>query len=178
MKIKSLLAALLCAATLWVAVDVHAQETSSPSKPVQSEKPRHGYHLDFSVNELEGGKKINSRQYAMNAYTNTGTQNIQIGIRVPVEVHQGESSYTYLDIGTTILCRMDEEDGMTTIYVEADVTSLATPEPDKRGDRPVIRRAHISARSAITPGKPVTIGSVDDPNSNRQFQLEVLATKQ
>jgi hypothetical protein len=26
-------------------------------------------------------------------------------------------------------------------------------------------------------GKPIVIGSVDDPNSNRQFQLEVTVTK-
>jgi len=27
------------------------------------------------------------------------------------------------------------------------------------------------------PGKPMVVGSVDDPNSKREFQLEVMVTK-
>jgi hypothetical protein len=35
----------------------------------------------------------------------------------------------------------------------------------------------IIGSTIIIPGKPVIIGSVADPNSNREFQLEVTATK-
>ena len=33
----------------------------------QPDRPLHAYRLDFSVNEMEDGKKINTRQYSMNS---------------------------------------------------------------------------------------------------------------
>jgi hypothetical protein len=42
---------------------------------------------------------------------------------------------------------------------------------------PVLRQLRISGATIVTTGKPIVIGVVDDPNSKRQFQLEVTATK-
>jgi hypothetical protein len=42
---------------------------------------------------------------------------------------------------------------------------------------PVIRQIKMSGSTVVTPGKPIVIGSADDPTSNRQFQLEVTVTK-
>jgi hypothetical protein len=41
----------------------------------------------------------------------------------------------------------------------------------------VIRQLKISAGTLAQLGKPMVVGSVDDPNSKRQFQLEVTVTK-
>jgi hypothetical protein len=35
----------------------------------------------------------------------------------------------------------------------------------------------IEASTTATPGKPLIVGSVDDPNSKRQFQLELTVTR-
>ena len=43
--------------------------------------------------------------------------------------------------------------------------------------RPTIRQMKIESSTVATVGKPMVIGSVDDPNSKRQFQLEVTVTK-
>ncbi len=42
---------------------------------------------------------------------------------------------------------------------------------------PVIRQIKITGDTLLAIGKPILIGSVDDPNSKRQFQLEVTVTK-
>jgi hypothetical protein len=42
---------------------------------------------------------------------------------------------------------------------------------------PVIRQIKINGNTLLVVGKPILIGSVDDPNSKRQFQLEVTVTK-
>ena len=39
--------------------------------------------------------------------------------------------------------------------------------------RPIIRQIKITASTSLVLGKPMLIGSMDDPNSKRQFQLEV-----
>ena len=42
---------------------------------------------------------------------------------------------------------------------------------------PVVREIKINGDTLLVVGKPIVIGSVDDPNSKKQFQLEVTATK-
>jgi hypothetical protein len=37
----------------------------------------------------------------------------------------------------------------------------------------VVRQIKIDGDTLLVTGKPIMIGSVDDPNSKRQFQLEV-----
>ena len=64
----------------------------SPAKAhTKAEKPLNAYRLDFSVNEIEDGKKINTRQYSMNLNADDANE-IKIGTRVPVESKQGEIS--------------------------------------------------------------------------------------
>jgi len=41
---------------------------------------------------------------------------------------------------------------------------------------PFVRQIKISGVTLLVTGKPIIIGSMDDPNSNREFQLEVTAT--
>jgi len=43
--------------------------------------------------------------------------------------------------------------------------------------RPVLRQLKIESSTIGIPGKPLIIGSVDDPGSKKQFQLEVTVTK-
>jgi hypothetical protein len=172
----------------WGARTVSAQETAGSSKvaaPVQtapppkttaqeSDNPLAAYHLDFSINEIEDGKKVNSRQYAMNLNSNSSNE-LKIGTRIPVESKEGE--FQYLDVGTSIFSRLGERRGQTELEVRADVSSFANPEQEQGHARPLLRQLKINASTILLLGKPIVMGSVDDPNSRRQFQLEVTVTK-
>jgi hypothetical protein len=149
-----------------------SQETSNSAakpEPPEAVKPVEAYRLDFSVNEIEDGKRINSRQYSMNLNVNDGNE-IKIGTRVPVEAKQGE--FEYLDVGTMIYGRLSERSE------RAEMSNFAVPEQAQGHDsHPVLRQLRINASTLALLGKPMVVGSVDDPNSKRQFQLEVTATK-
>jgi len=153
-----------------------AQGSTSPKAAPETEKTINAYRLDFSVNEFEDGKKINSRQYAMNLNTDDANE-IKIGTRVPVESKQGE--FQYLDVGTNIWCRIGERSNGLPLTVRAEISNFAMPRPDEQehANRPVLRQLEIHASTVAQLGKPMVIGSVDDPNSKRQFQLEVTVTK-
>lgn len=141
----------------------------------EREKPVHAYRLDFSVNELEDGKKINTRQYSLNLNADDGNE-IKIGTRVPVESGQGQ--FQYMDVGTRIWCRIGERPDGIPLSVRADISNFAIPDQGTGHEsRPVIRQFSINASTLVLPGKPMVVGSVDDPNSKRQFQLEVTVTK-
>ena len=42
------------------------QDTNGAAKTSPSQRQASAYHFDFSLNELEDGKKLNTRRYSMN----------------------------------------------------------------------------------------------------------------
>lgn len=151
-----------------------AQEAGSSTKTVEPEQPKpvDAYRLDFSINELEDGKKINTRQYSMDL-TSSQPQDIKIGTRVPVESKQGE--FQYLDVGTNISGRLNSRNEL---FINAEMSNFAIPEQAAGHDsHPVIRQIKIGGSTLLVVGRPIMIGSADDPNSKRQFQVEVTVTK-
>jgi hypothetical protein len=176
---KTALAAALTLAMI-TAGPASAQESAGSKAAPEAEKTQNAYRLDFSVNEMEDGKKINTRQYSMNSRSGDANE-IKIGTRVPVEAKQGE--FQYLDVGTNIWCRLRDQADVTAVgsnlllNIRAEITNFAIPEQQGQPVRPVIRQLKIEASTIGIPGRSVVVGSVDDPNSKRQFQLEVMVTK-
>jgi len=146
-------------------------------------KPLSAYRIDFSVNELEDGKKINTRQYSMNLQADDQNE-IKIGTKVPFE--QKKDEFQYVDVGTNIWCRIgssvpwekgvEHPEGIP-LSVRAEVSNFARPDQERTSSIPELRQLQIKASTIAQLGKPMIVGSVDDPNSKRQFQLEVTVTK-
>jgi hypothetical protein len=150
-------------------------EAEATAAAERAEKPVHAYRLDFSVNELEDGKKLNTRQYSINLNAEDANE-VKIGSRVPVEITQGQ--FQYMDVGTNIWCRIGERPDGIALVVRAEISNFAIPEQGTGHEsRPVIRQLKINASTLALLGKPMVVGSVDDPNSKRQFQLEVTVMK-
>lgn len=139
------------------------------------------YRLDFSLNEVEDGKVINTRRYSMNL-TQGDHNEIKIGTRVPVASGTGSGNtvtqYQYLDVGTKIDARLPDVGQETVLHVISEISNLDTTS-DRTGlvPAPIVRQIRIEGSTLLVVGKPILIGSVDDPNSKRQFQLEVVGTK-
>lgn len=163
--------------TLFWSVPVsRAQDkVASKTEAETQEKPVDAYRLDFTINEIENGKNINARQYSL--YLNAGDHNsLKIGTRVPVEAKQGEMQY--IDLGTDIWAGVRERDNGLALEARAAISSFATPDQANRSNSPpLLRQMRIEASTVLSPRRPTIVGSVDDPNSNHQFQLEVTVTK-
>jgi hypothetical protein len=190
------------AVALWCAVPMaQAQEESKTSGQAEAAKPapqeskakgeQHDkvirpFRLDFSVNELEDGKKINSRHYSINLTAGSADE-IKIGSRVPVSTVESPSSaaqFQYIDLGTNIwaLLREGSEELQLEVRSEISWTKHEDVDPSPRAPHsaftpPIISQMKINGSTLLVIGKAMIIGSVDDPYSNRQFQLEVTATK-
>jgi hypothetical protein len=147
---------------------------SGAKMPTKSVQP---YRLDFSLYELEDGKKINTRHYSMNL--NSGMNNdLKIGAKVPVPTGPSNSAsntqFQYMDIGTSINAQLRERDGDQELIVRAETSNVDLPSTTIA---PIVRQIRIEGSTLLVVGKPILIGSVDDANSKREFQLEVLVTK-
>ena len=141
------------------------------------------YRLDFSLSELEDGKKVNTRHYTMNLTKTEGSDEIKIGTRVPVSTGSSvddhgakQTQFQYMDVGTKIDARLTELGGELQLHVNSDISNLDTSAPEQHL-APIIRAIKIEGTTLAVVGKPLLLGSVDDPNSKRQFQLEVTITK-
>ena len=159
-----------------VAASTEAQKASQ----LKSVRP---YRLDFSLNELQDGKRTNTRHYSLNLTAGSGDE-IKIGTRVPVHSTSYKSpdvsglagaEIQYMDVGTNIWAFLREVGDELQLEVRGEVSDLDKgPSTDLA---PIVRQMKISGSTLLVTGKPILIGSVDDPNSTRQFQLEVTATK-
>jgi hypothetical protein len=175
----AILASMICGGAGARAQDAAPAKSSAEAKTQAradaEEKPVHAYRLDFSVNEQEDGKKINTRQYSLNLNAEDANE-IKIGTRVPVESGQGQ--FQYMDVGTNIWCRIGERSDGIPLSVRAEISNFAIPDQSSGHEsHPLIRQLKINASTLAILGKPMVVGSVDDPNSKRQFQLEVTVTK-
>jgi hypothetical protein len=155
----------------------------------QHDRNVHAYRLDFSLNELEDGKKINSRHYTLSVVDGP-SEEIKIGTRVPVATGGGENGaapqFTYVDLGTNIWAMLLEKNNGDDLQlqVRAELSWAKTDDPTGASGQsaklftpPIVSQMKINGSTVITPGKPTIIGVAEDPRSNRQFQLEVTATK-
>ena len=177
-KIVVGLARLLVISLCWSVPVSRAQEQSAAeTKAPTSESSIDAYRLDFVVSEMEDGKKINSRQYSMNLNANDGN-GLKIGTRIPVEAEQGK--FQYVDVGTNLRARLKDHANGMELQVGAEISNFAVPEATRTcgvNTPPLIRQMQINASTLAVIGKPMVVGSVDDPNSKRQFQLEVTVTR-
>lgn len=142
-------------------------------------KPAHAYRVDFSITELAEGKKVNTRHYSMVA--NSGPwSTLKIGTKVPVATGSTGSGsptmFQYLDVGTNIDCEVNEQGEDVSLDVRSDFSNLSSAE-QQHSPQPIIRQIRINGRTITSPGKSALIGAVDDPTSNRQYQLDAVVTK-
>jgi hypothetical protein len=178
---KKALATAALVMALMVAADVRQALAQEPAEAkAAATEPSHSYRVDFLVNETEDGKRINSRQYSMNLSAGDNHE-VKIGTRVPFEQKPGE--FTYLDVGTNLWCRLRDRADVAglgndvLLSVRSEISNFAVPEQQGQNVRPLLRQLKIEASTVAQLGKPMVVGSVDDPNSKRQFQLEVTVTK-
>jgi hypothetical protein len=147
-----------------------------------------GYRLDFKVNESEGGKKLRSRSYSL---VTEGREAAKLGIGRPAPPpNQNDASSDKKQspdaaVGRNIECHVVAQNERTIeLFVDAAFSNFSATESgkdDKAGlngvGSPDPTQLHVRDRVILELGKPTVIGMVDDPESERTFQLEVTATR-
>jgi hypothetical protein len=162
------------------------QKTTTPDKLDQKARSLIPYRLDFTFSEWEAGKTINTRHYSLDLTAGSSNE-LRIGTRVPVVTGSstGPATYQYMDVGTRIWANLGVEgSGDLRLDVKSEISNLDVPQshdlsqaPVAATAHPVVRQIQIGGTTLLVTGRPIIIGTMDDPNSNREFRLEVTATK-
>jgi hypothetical protein len=182
---KTLLPLLLLFTTVSVCVaqnEPKKQESGTkPGTSAPESSPRSAYKLDFKFFELEDGKRINERNFTLMAcISEHGSlpSSLRIGTRVPVS-SPGEKP-NYLDVGVNIWTGLAPQAGKLAGTIRVEVTSLVPPEQGsepRSSSAPVLRNSSFNVDTVLAPGKPQLLSSIDDVNSKKRVQVEVVATK-
>jgi len=153
-----------------------------PERPERVEVAGALYRVAVSVNEIDGDKRINSRGYTVMvrplAQGQPHTGQLRVGSRVPVVT--GKDAMQYLDVGMKIdVFNARELEGLFTGTISIEMNTVVTGPSETQAvmGNPVLRDLRLNAPLVLTPGKAAIIGTVDDVNSKRTFQVEVTATK-
>ncbi len=146
----------------------------SPSKAADSAKPAAFYLLEFAIREMEGEKALNKSGYSLLVRAGQSAK-MTAGSQVPYPT--SSSNMAYRNIGVSINCMLQENDGNPWLSSMIDISGLAPSE--KTGDAypPIFRSTNINADALLALGKATLLGSVDDPGTKHRLQVEVTATK-
>ncbi len=150
-----------------------AQEKSAPPPPPG--EPKATYRLEFTISELEGGKKKETRSYSMLGEQGNWDR-LRIGNRVPIPSTGGQFQYFDLGVNVDALPRFVDPNTLR-LNAKIEVSAVATGgEPAAQQARPPVVRNFRSEVEAVIPlDKPVLLTSQDEPFSHSTFQLQVVA---
>ena len=188
MRTKSLFTlalALLLTGIAWLPQTV-GQE--APKEGEAQLKPSDSYKVEFTVSELDSGKKFNSRSYSMLIRAEaipkfTDVKTLRIGSKVPYSTSTVTGSFSnaiqYQDVGMNIDCRLlPMGNGNVVIGATWDYTSLGDKqESNIDAQHPVFRQVRSNVESVVHLDKPTALAEIDDVASTHRYVFEVKATK-
>ena len=150
-----------------------------------------GYRLDFKVSESEGEKKLRSRNYSL---VTEGRESARLSMGRPAPTPASAPSQNGASpdkkqspdavAGRHIECRVVAENERT-IELLVDAAFCSSRMKPVREERTSLQGpgsadptvSCVRDRVILELGKPTVIAMVDDPDSERTFQLEVTATR-
>lgn len=148
------------------------------------------YRLTFTITDVDGGKHAGTQTFALIAASGERSLFKQ-GSRVPIvtgsydTANAGpETQVQYQDIGMLIeatvtgsaeglMLRSKVEQSSLAVDLLAQFAQSAQSAGSLRD--PVVRQSVLDGVTALTPGKPVVLGSLDAPGTTRKQEIEVVA---
>jgi hypothetical protein len=173
---RPVLAFLLASATFTL-----GQSAPAPAAPPQTSaepqvKASRAYRLEYTLYEIEDGKRVNTRTYKVEL---TDHGKIKSGSRVPVLTGNTNSPNTrpqYIDVGLIIDSRIKMSDDQLFLATNIEMRGIV-PDPSGQGTTPVVRSNGAESNVIVTLGKAILLASIDDPLSNRRYEMEVKVTQ-
>ncbi len=147
------------------------------------DKPGKIFRLTYTINESDAGKRIGSQHFALLVHAGQRTtlkQGSKIPIatgqygapNIPEKASEVQTQFTYLDIGYNFDATL-ALDGQTLKSI-VEQSSVAEQKTIANVEEPIIRQSVLQGTVLLTPGKPLTLGSLDLPGSTRHLDVEVL----
>ena len=145
------------------------------------DRPRKAYRLTYTVTET-GSDQPNGAQHVTLIVTSGGMTDFKQGSKVPIVTGiypQGaqpqHSDVQYQDVGLEIEATLNGyADG---VHLRSKIAQSNVSD-EKSGigvEDPVFHQTTLEGTATLVPGKPLILGSLDIPGTNRHQQVEVVS---
>lgn len=145
------------------------------------DRPRKVYRITYTITDTDGGQPKTSQHYTLIVASGDRTVSKQ-GARVPIITGKtGEGAgpqntqVQYVDVGLNIEASLTASSNALNLRSKVEVSSVAGPSLGAGAPDPNIRQTVLDQMSALVPGKPLTLGSLDVPGSSRHEEVDVVA---
>ena len=143
------------------------------------DRPRRGYRLTYTISDASG--QGSGKQWVLIVTQGGGRVILKQGSRVPILTgsytrESGQSQeIQYVDVGMSIQASINGNGEALRLESKVEQTSVADEKSNVGLQDPVIRQSVLEGASAITPGKPFVLGSMEAPGGGRKVEVSVLA---
>jgi type II secretory pathway component GspD/PulD (secretin) len=160
-----------------VTVRASAEEMQGIKRMIaELDRPKKIYRVTYNISDVENGKRIAAQHYSLIVAAGNKTI-LRQGNRVPLIVGMtGEaanapqsSQVQYIDVGLNIDASIDG----TELRTKVEQTSVTEEKSGVVAPDPIIHQTMLEGMSALAPGKPIVLGSLDVPGSTRRQEIEV-----
>jgi type II secretory pathway component GspD/PulD (secretin) len=141
------------------------------------------YRLTYTITDIDGGKRGDAQSFSLIAASGDRTIFKQ-GSRVPIVTGSfdtanpnagAETQVQYQDVGVNIEATVTGSVDGLMLKTKVEQSSLSSDQTAGSAKDPVIRQSVLDGVSALTPGKPAVLGSLDFPGTTRKQEIEVAA---
>jgi len=144
------------------------------------DRPKPTYRLTFTVTDFDGSTKTGTRHYTLVAASGERSV-LKQGGRIPVTTGSykvteaiSETQNSYVDVGMNIDITAIPYAGGLHLSSKVEQSSVAEVSPIAPHD-PVLHQSVITGESTLTLGKPLVLGTLDVPDSNKRMEISVVA---
>ncbi len=182
----------LCAAALIALGATLCPSTARPQEATKQSKesqkptsPPNFYRVDYTIRELDHGKRTNTRNYTLKVEAGRGAS-FRVGSRIPVATGHAPGSvpgdvlkpeFQYHDVGVGMDCTLREHADYVWLGTKADLNSVAGSDSGSVASPPVIRSFRFEDTTVAPLGKSTLVGGIDDVFSDHRYEIEVTVTK-
>lgn len=143
------------------------------------DQPPKRYRLTYTIIDLDGTRRIGEQHYSMVALDGQ-KMTLKQGSKVPVTIENSKDNsnqVTYLDIGMNFEAMVNSSGDSANLQTKVARSSLAEERSSIGPQDPIVRQSVFEGASILTMGKPVTLGSIDFPDSTRHLDIQVMAER-
>ncbi len=145
------------------------------------DRTRKVYRLIYTITETDGGQSAGKQHVAL-VIASGGMSEVKQGSKVPLVIgaspqnNQPEhSDVQYQDVGLEIEATLNGYADGIRFRTRIAQSSVADEKSGIGAQDPVFRQTTLDSTATLVPGKPLILGSLDIPGTNRHQQVEVVS---
>ena len=165
-----------------------------PFLPAQAQDKAPGavYKVEYRIHDGTDAAAKAGRRYTI-LMDASGHATFKVGDRVPVATGSFQpgvggvgvnplvnTQFNYVDVGVNIDANLHEKDGKLELVSNIDISTISEHKAQPGSPTlpmPTVAQIKIVVDAVVPVGKPTLVASIDDPVTQRKFDVEALVTK-